>query len=434
MMIFNENTMEIAKTLKVAGFQALIAGGAVRNFMLGIPAKDIDFATDATPDQIEALFPKTIPLGKSFGVIVVVMPDGEQFEVATFRSDSENSDGRRPEGVVFEQDARADASRRDFTINAMFVDPLTGELFDFFGGQSDLEKKLIRFVGDPAKRIGEDKLRMLRAVRFAANLGFALEGETFLATHKTAALAVVVSQERIREELLKMLGGRNPVRAVTLMAHTGLLEVLLPAVANLRGVEQPREFHPEGDVFQHTMEVVKHLTGAGALTVLAGLLHDIGKPSKAKFNFEKGRVQFIGHDLKSADMAEVILRRLKFSNAEIAEVVFAVREHMRMHNFTKMGLAKRRLLVGEKHFPTLLTVSVADSRSTGVEPTELIEEANRLMALPEEPVLLTGDDLIAMGFTPGPIFGKILQTVRLAQLNGKISTVDQAKKMAKGVR
>lgn len=432
-MTFNQNTIQIAETLRAAGFQALVAGGAVRNFLLGIPAKDIDIATDAMPEQIEALFPKTIPLGKAFGVIVVVMPDGEKFEVATFRSDSENSDGRRPDGVVFEQNAKADASRRDFTVNAMFIDPLTGELFDFFGGKTDIEKKMIRFVGDPEKRIAEDKLRMLRAVRFAANLGFTLEGETFLAVHKNAPLTVVVSQERIRDEFMKILGGNDPVKGIMLMAHSGLLEVILPSVMMLRGVEQPREWHPEGDVFKHTIGVVRHLTGKGALTVLAGLLHDIGKPKKAKFNPEKGRVQFIGHDLASADMAEVIMRRLKFSNAEIEEVIFAVREHMRMHNFNKMGLAKRRLLVGEKHFPTLLDLSIADVRSTGVEPTEMIAEAERLMALPPEPVLLTGDDLIEMGLTPGPIFGKILQTVRLAQLEGKISTVEQARKMAKGI-
>ena len=419
----SKNVMQITNTLKNAGFQAFIAGGAVRDHLLGKTPKDIDFVTDATPDQVESIFSHTIPLGKSFGVIVVVMEDGEQFEIATFRKDSKNSDGRRPNSVSFNATMKEDASRRDFTINAMFLDPVNGEVFDFFNGQEDLKKKLIRFVGNPLDRVHEDKLRMLRAVRFASNLGFTLEGNTFVEIFKQASQICTVSAERIQQELMKMLGGPNPDKAVLLLTHLRLIHTILPEVQNMRGVEQPVEFHPEGDVFQHTIQVVKNLTGTGALTVLAGLLHDIGKPSTAKFNFEKNRVQFITHEKVGAEMAEKVMHRLKFSNDEIKEVAFAVRNHMHMHHFQDMRLAKQRMLAMDEHFTTLLHVGFADANEVNFKTLKAV---SNVLLLPDPQRLVTGLDLIELGLKPGPQFTTILQSLRMAQLNGDIKTRNQA--------
>lgn len=428
------NVKTVAETLTGAGFQALIAGGAVRDLLRGVEPHDVDFVTDATPDQVESLFPKTIPLGKSFGVMVVVMEDGEQFEVATFRKDSDFSDGRRPFDVELVSDASVDASRRDFTINAMFLNPLTGEVLDFFGGKHDLELSTIRFVGKPQTRIEEDHLRMLRAVRFAANLGFMMSNETFFAIRKNAHLIRHISAERIREELSKMLLGNNPKFAINLLQNIGLLAFVLPEVSALVGVEQPAKWHPEGDVFQHTLGVIDALKNSGNLSLLvAGLLHDIGKPGKAKFNPEKGHLQFIGHDLLSKDMAISVMKRLCFSNKEIEEVSFAIEHHMTMHNFPKMKQAKARLLMESPHFGLLLSLSMADTESTGKSAQDLADRAMELYKLPPIPKLINGDTLIAHGITNGPRIGRCLRAIKLGQLEGNITTPEQALKVAKGV-
>lgn len=433
-----ENVKHIAETLTGAGFQALIAGGAVRNSFLNIPAKDFDFVTDATPDQVEALFPKTIPLGKSFGVIVVVMEDGEQFEVATFRVDSKTGDGRRPDSVEFTSDASVDASRRDFTVNAMFQNPLTGEVLDFFGGKQDIQDKMIRFVGNPNDRIEEDKLRMLRAIRFASTLGFHIHRRTMRAIDENSHKIVEVSAERIREEISKMLLGSFPRTAMQMLFQTGLMKHILPEVDDLFGLEQPEHWHPEGDVLVHTFGVVEQLRRFNEFPTVplmwAGLLHDVGKKTRMKFNPEKGHNQFIGHAEDSANMTVEIMQRLKFSNKEIEEVRFAVANHMKMHDFAKMKISKQRLLAENEHFMTLVHLSMADTRSTFrfEEAEALLAQAEKVLALPKIEKLINGDDLVALGFE-GVRIGRALKSLKLAQFEGNVKTREQALRFCNGV-
>ena len=417
-MEFSENVMTVSHTLHNAGFQALIAGGFVRNTILGLPVKDVDFATDATPDRVETLFHKTIPVGKEFGVVIVVMPDGEQFEVATFRSDSDSGDGRRPDSVSFEKTAKADASRRDFTINAMFVDPLTGEILDFFNGMKDLKSHKIRFIGDGLKRIEEDKLRMMRAARFSSNLGFIIELDSFIAIRESASLIKGVSSERVRDELVEILTGESPSRGIVLLESLSLLREILPDVSNMIGIEQPIESHPEGDVFKHTMCVLKNLKGESSNIMMAGLLHDIGKPAEA-------------HEEVGASMAEEIMRDLKFSNEEIDEVVFCVRMHTLMHGFPDLRLSRKRILVESPYFPSLLKLTIADAKSSAKnDVSKLLSAVDEVLKIPRVPPLINGNDLIELGFSPGPIFGKVLGAVRVSQLDNEISSKEEAVIMA----
>lgn len=430
---FSDNVLSIANKLKSHGFQALVVGGTVRDSLLGVVPKDVDIATDASPDEVESLFDKTIPLGKSFGVIVVVMPDGEQYEIATFRSDGKYSDGRRPEGVNFEKSPKEDASRRDFTINSMFIDPITHELHDYFGGKQDIENKLVRTVGSAKDRFNEDKLRMLRAIRFSVKLGFDLTNEVKEAIKEQAEGITKVSGERIRAEIVKMLSSDSPDRAVRLLDETGLLQYVLPEVSSLKGVNQSPDHHPEGDAFEHTVLVVKGLTRKPYITVLAGLLHDTGKAKTYSFNAEKNKIQFLKHEEDSAILAEQAMRRLKFTRDEIKEVVFLVSNHMKMGKFDELKLYKQRMLAGEKYFDSLVDLTVADHESTGASASELLKDVYRIKAMPKEEPLITSRDLMDLGIKSGEIYSKIFNAVMKSQLDGKTKTKEQAINIAKSI-
>jgi len=411
--------------LRAAGYEAYLAGGCVRDRLLGTLPKDYDIATSATPDQITALFRRTVPVGAAFGVIMVLAPSGP-IEVATFRTDGPYRDGRRPESVTF-TDARADARRRDFTINAMFLDPDTNEVIDYEGGREDLARGIIRTVGDPAQRFAEDRLRMLRAIRFAARLGYAVEPETGACIRALAPTVLSTSAERIRDELAAMFTGPAPGRALRLLDEYGLLEHVLPEVAAMKGVEQPPEFHPEGDVFIHTGLVLDALYAPTVSLALGALLHDVGKPRTITY---EDRIRFNGHDEVGAKMADEICARLKFSNAERERIVWLVAMHMRVAVIPDMREAKRKRLVRQDGFDELLALALADCRGSHGDAEHVAWILGYLEALPPErarpPRLIDGQRLIELGYTPGPRFKAMLETIEDAQLEGDITTREAA--------
>ena len=431
---FGSNVFEIIKTLKDSGYQAYVVGGSVRDKLLGRVPKDIDISTNATPDEIEGLFDKTLPIGKSFGVIVVVMPNGEQYEVATFRSDGNYSDSRRPDSISFERTSKGDASRRDFTINSMFLDPITGDVEDYFGGQEDLDKKVIRTVGDSKTRFEEDKLRMLRAVRFSLTLGFTMSEEVKEAIKENAHKITSVSKERIKEELIKMLKSGSPGKAILFLEELGLLEYILPEVSSLRGVEQSPDHHPEGDVLTHTVILMNILKDKPYQVILAGLLHDTGKPSTQTINHEKGKIQFLKHEEESAKIADEVLRRLKFTNVDREEIVFLVKNHMVAGRFNELKLYKKRMLSFSKYFDELIELAVADQESTGMDATHLREEASKIKNMPKEDLLINSKDLKDLEIKPGKIYSKIFNSVWKSQLDGKTRTKEEALNIAKSMK
>jgi len=431
---FGSNVFEIIKTLKNSGYQAYVVGGSVRDKLLGKVPKDIDIATNATPDEIEGLFDKTLPIGKSFGVIIVVMPDGEQYEVATFRSDGNYSDNRRPDSVSFEKTPKGDASRRDFTINSMFLDPITGDIEDYFGGQDDLKKKIIRTVGDSNTRFEEDKLRMLRSIRFSLTLGFILSEEIKESIRENAHKITSVSQERIKEELLKMLKSGSPGEAILLLEELGLLEHILPEVSALRGIEQSPDHHPEGDVLTHTVLLMDKVKDKPYQVILAGLFHDTGKPSTQTINHEKGKIQFLKHEEESAEIVDKAMRRLKFTNVDREEVVFLVKNHMIAGRFDELKLYKKRLLSFSKYFDELMDLAIADQESTGRDASYLREEAFKIKNMPKEELLITSKDLKELGIKPGKIYSRIFDSVWKSQLDGKTNTKEEALNIAKSMK
>lgn len=417
----------ICDTLRSAGHRALLAGGCVRDMILGVEPKDYDVATSASPAQVAHLFDKTIAVGAAFGVQIVVLPEG-RFEVATFRKDGRYLDGRHPEHVEFAEE-RQDALRRDFTINAMFYDPQTGEVVDYVGGQDDLKHGIVRAVGEPVKRFEEDHLRLLRAVRFAARLDYTIEPATFAAIRSMAPLVVKTSAERIRDEVVKMLTEGGARRAFELMDETGLLKAILPEVAAMKGVEQPPEFHPEGDVFTHTLLMLDMLDHPSPTLAMGALLHDVGKP--ATFTRED-RIRFNMHEKVGGEMAEHICARLRFSGREIERIAWLVEQHMRLGRIPEMRVGKRKRLIREEGFSELLELCRLDAMASHriVEPIQWVEDYVKSLE-PEEmkPVpLLTGTDLIAMGFKPGPQFTEILRAVEDAQLEGTITSAEDAKR------
>lgn len=420
----------ICETLRRAGHRALLAGGCVRDILLGVPPKDYDVATSATPDQIAVLFDKTIPVGAAFGVTLVVLPEG-QFEVTTFRTDGPYTDGRHPSYVEFrsEQD---DALRRDFTINAMFYDPETGTVVDYVNGRIDLESKTIRTVGDPAVRFAEDHLRLLRAVRFAGRLGFAIHGETYAAIRSMAHLVTTTSAERIRDELTKILTEGGARRALELMDATGLLACVLPEIARMKGVLQPPEFHPEGDVFTHTLLLADMLTGATPTLAFGALLHDVGKPETMTF---EDRIRFNNHDKVGAKIAENVCKRLRMSNNDTERIVWLVDQHMRLAHIPQMRESKVKRFVREPGFHELLQLGRLDCLASHGDMSTIDWIEAHAANLPPEAVrpkpVLTGDDLIDMGFTPGPLFKEILQAVEDAQLEGQVASNEQARELVR---
>lgn len=417
--------LHVMQTLHAAGFQALLAGGCVRDMILGDRPKDWDVATDADPAEVIGLFAQTVTVGAQFGIVVVIL-DGAHYEVARFRRDGSYRDGRRPESVEF-ADAEADAQRRDFTINGMFYDPIAGELVDFVGGQQDLAAGIIRAIGDPGARFGEDYLRLLRAVRFAARLDFAIEDETYTALCDHAARVAEVSAERIRDELTQLLTQGGVVRGLQLLDESGLLQAVLPEVAAMRGVAQPPEFHPEGDVWTHVKMLFEHFDTLGAELAWGVLLHDIGKPPTFAIT---DRIRFNCHDAVGAQMAADICRRLHMSNETSERICELVAYHMRIRNVQQMRPSKLKRLLRQPYFPELLQLHRADCLASHGK-LDLYEFCCQQLAESGEevlhpPVLLTGSDLIAAGFVPGPRFKRILSAIEDAQLEGRLTSREEA--------
>jgi poly(A) polymerase len=445
----------IVQTLRQRGFQAYLVGGCVRDLLLGREPKDYDVATNATPQQVMTIFPETYAVGAQFGVVLVPVPGpapepppagdvssnvstdksagfsthAHTVEVATFRSDIGYSDGRHPDEVRFSQDPREDVARRDFTINGMLLDSVSGEVLDFVGGRRDLEDKIVRAIGDPERRFAEDKLRMLRAVRFAARFEYAIEPGTFAAIQKLAGEISVVSRERVRDELTRMLTEGHARRAFLLLDESGLLREVLPEISAMKGVQQPPQFHPEGDVFVHTLLLLENLPHPCPPALAWGaLLHDVGKP--ATFRVAPERIRFDGHVDVGVKMAEEICRRLRFSGDDTEQVLALVDNHMRFGHATRMSESTLKKFLRMPHFDQHMALHRADSLAShgNLSTYKFLEE--KLAAIPPEkmrPVpLVSGDDLIAAGHVPGPKFREILEAVEDAQLEGRLGSKESA--------
>jgi poly(A) polymerase len=432
----------IVQTLRQRGFQAYLVGGCVRDLLLGREPKDYDVATSATPRQVMEIFPETYAVGAQFGVVLVPTPvenavtdvsevssKVHAVEVATFRSDIGYSDGRHPDEVRFTGDPREDVERRDFTINGMLLDPVSSEVLDFVGGRKDLEGGIVRTIGDPEQRFGEDKLRMLRAVRFAARFEYTIEPATFAAMQQLEEQIQVVSRERVRDELTRMLTEGHARRAFLLLDESGLLRQVLPEISAMKGVQQPPEFHPEGDVFVHTLLLLENLPQPCPMTLAWGaLLHDVGKP--ATFRVAPDRIRFDGHVEVGVKIAEEICRRLRFSNDEAAQILALVDNHMRFGHVTRMKESTLKKFLRIPAFDEHLALHRADSLAShrNLATYELIRR--KLAETPVETMrpapLVTGDDLIAEGHSPGPKFREILTAVEDAQLEGRLASRDAA--------
>ncbi|MBI5506758.1 MAG: CCA tRNA nucleotidyltransferase [Deltaproteobacteria bacterium] len=427
-VVRRNNALTIVEKLQAAGHQAVFAGGCVRDALLGLQPADYDIATSATPDQVEALFDKTIPIGRAFGIVLVGAQD-HYFEVATFRHDEAYLDGRRPVSVRF-VDMESDARRRDFTINAMFEDPLAGLVHDFVGGRADLEAGVVRAVGDADQRFAEDRLRLLRAVRFSARFGFPIEASTLSAMLPVASSITQVSAERIGEELLRMLTEGAARHAFELLDETGLLAPVLPEIAAMKGCEQPPDFHPEGDVFVHTMLCLGQLAAGCTETLALGvLLHDVAKPPCAATSPE-GRRTFYGHTKQGAEMAEQICRRLRRSNATTARVAFLVDQHLRHCAAAQMRRANLTRFLRQNGIDELLELARIDAVASNGDLGHYEFCMRSAAELPVEalrpPPLIKGEDLISLGLQPGPTFRTILSAVEDAQLDGTLADREAA--------
>jgi len=441
-------SLRIAETLRSSGYEAYLAGGCVRDLLLGREPVDYDVATSATPDIVLEMFPRTFAVGAHFGVVLVASETGMGCddgavaescitEVATYRSDGAYSDGRHPDEVRYTKTAQEDVQRRDFTINGLLLDPLrlrasrnagpstpsamadsaqddggfgNGDLrssvLDYVGGLADLDAGLIRAIGEPRRRFEEDHLRLLRAVRFAARFGFALESQTLAAMRALAARIHAVSRERVRDELTKMLTEGKARRAFELLDETDLLVQVLPEAARMKGVEQPPQFHPEGDVWVHTLMLLEQLEPGCSMTLAWGaLLHDVGKP--ATFRIAPDRIRFDGHVDVGVAIGADICRRFRFSNEETRQILSLIENHMRFADAPRMKASTLKRFFRLHDFPEHLALHRMDC---------LAAHAN----------LLTGRELIAAGYTPGPQFKPMLQAVEDAQLEGAITTTDEA--------
>jgi poly(A) polymerase len=441
-----EFATSIVRSLRQNGFKAYLVGGCVRDLLLRRVPQDYDVATDATPQQVTSIFPETYAVGAQFGVVLVPLPDGEnveqtagipvarEVEVATFRSDVGYSDGRHPDQVRFSKDPHEDVVRRDFTINGMLLDPVSSEVLDFVGGQNDLAAGVIRAIGNPERRFAEDKLRMLRGVRFAARFGYKIESETFSTIQKLAREINVVSRERVRDELTHMLTEEHPRRAFELLDESGLLQELLPEITAMKGVAQPPQFHPEGDVFVHTVLLLDHLPRPCSATLAWGaLLHDVGKP--ATFRVASDRIRFDNHVEVGVKMAEEICRRLRFSASDSQQILTLVDNHMRFGQATRMNQSTLKRFLRTPDFDEHLALHRADSLAShgSLSTYEFVEE--KLAEIPEEvrrpAPLINGDDLIAFGHLPGPKFRDILDAVEDGQLEGRLASREAALEFVK---
>jgi len=435
-MTARELAAKICLVLREAGHEAYLVGGCVRDLLLRRDPDDYDVATDATPERVQQLFPGSLTVGAQFGV-VVIMEDSAQVEVATYRSDVGYSDGRHPDRVVYSRSAREDVERRDFTINGLLMDPASGEVLDYVGGQGDLRARVIRAIGKPELRFAEDKLRMLRAVRFTARFGYTIEPTTWAAIRNLSHDVHQVSAERLRDELTRMLTEGAARRACELLDEAGLLETVLPEVARMKGVEQPPQFHPEGDVWIHTRLMLEGLPAGVSATLAWGvLLHDVGKPPT--FTPPQGpedRIRFDQHVEVGTRIAEEICARLRFSNDDTGQIAALVANHLRFKDVSRMRSSTLKRFVRLPRFEEHHELHRLDClASHGL--LDSYEFVRRFLAeTPPEQVrparLLTGDDLKEMGYKPGPLFKQILQAVEDAQLEGTLSSRDQAQAFVK---
>ena len=479
-------SISIIRTLREHGHQAYLVGGCVRDLLLGREPADYDITTDATPKEVMRIFPQTYAVGAQFGVVLVPLPKSESVspsershsqktpstfqqsnpvisseaetspsevsaqsrdlvlpspstkantvEVATFRSDIGYSDGRHPDQVRFSKSPEEDVQRRDFTINGLLLDPITNEVLDFVGGRRDLDAKIIRTIGDPAQRFAEDKLRMLRAVRFAARFHYSIEPKTLNAIQQLAPQIHQVSRERVRDELTKMLTEGHAGLAFRLLAQSGLLKEVLPEIEKMKGVEQPPQFHPEGDVFIHTLLLLEKLPHPCAPTLAWGaLLHDVGKPPT--FRVAPDRIRFDGHVEVGVKMAEEICRRLRFSNDDTEQVLALVNNHMRFASVQQMKDSTFKKFVRMPKFDEHLALHRIDCLSSHGDLTPYNFTREKIASMPPEAVrpapLITGEDLIAAGYLPGPRFKEILTAVEDAQLEGRLNDSVEAMKLVR---
>ena len=417
---------QICSTLRRHGFRALLAGGCVRDMLLKTPPRDFDIATNARPFEVAQLFERTIDIGAAFGVQVVLLPEGP-FEVTTFRKDGPYHDGRHPCSVAFTGEEE-DARRRDFTINALFYDPVDRKVLDYVGGLDDLRTGLVRAVGVPRERFEEDHLRLLRAIRFAARLRYAIERETYQAIRESAPRITLTSAERIRDELLKMLTEGGTRRAFEMLDDTGLLHQILPEVSAMKGVAQPPEFHPEGDVFTHTLLMLDLLNHPSAALALGVLLHDAGKPATQT---RTDRIRFNDHDKAGAIIAREVCERLRLPRRDTERVVWLVAQHMRFQHIPKMRESKRKRTIRADGFEELKELCRIDCLASHVNLDTVVWVENYQAQLPPESLrpepLVQGNDLIALGYPPGPLFSKILKHVEDLQLVGRLTTPDDAR-------
>jgi poly(A) polymerase len=450
--VLKDFAISIIHTLRERGHKAYLVGGSVRDLLLGREPADYDVATDAIPEEVMRIFPETYAVGAQFGVVLVpqpvprrdaadmleppvcdttgyVSPHAHVVEVATFRSDIGYSDGRHPDQVRLSKDPREDVERRDFTINGLLLDPVTNEVLDYVGGRKDLDARIIRTIGDPERRFAEDKLRMLRAVRFAARFGYAIEPKTLQAIQKLASQIHHVSQERVRNELTRMLIEGRARQAFLLLDQTGLLHEVLPEVEAMKGVEQPPQFHPEGDVFVHTLLLLENLPHPCPITLAWGaLLHDVGKPPT--FRVAPDRIRFDGHVDVGVKMAEEICGRLRFSNDDTRQILALVDNHMRFAHLQRMKESTFKRFVRMPRFDEHLQLHRMDCLASHGDLTSYNFTREKMAAMPQAEMrpapLITGDDLIASGYPPGPRFKKILSAVEDGQLEGRLRSRDEA--------
>lgn len=417
---------KIVEKLVANGHQALFAGGCVRDRLRGVEPKDFDIATSAHPHAVQKMFEKTIPVGAAFGVILVV-EDETSFEVATFRTEGGYQDGRRPTQVAY-AGVNEDASRRDFTVNGLYFDVKKNEVIDLVGGQADLKKKVIRTIGKPEDRFIEDHLRMLRAIRFAVQLDFEIDSATIQAVKKHASKLSKISQERIREEFSKIMTSPDPLRGIKLCDETKLLDHILPEMEKMKGVEQPMEFHPEGDVWVHTLMLVEGLKNAPIELAMGVLLHDVAKP--ATFDRAPDRIRFHGHDTLGAEMAKDICKRLAFSNDQTHLISELVLHHLRFKDAKAMRLSTLKRFIGMDRFDLHLELHRLDCLAShgNLDAYHFCKEKQEEFAkLPPPPSkLVTGQDLIELGHKPGPEFAKVLRAMEDGVLEGTITTREQA--------
>ena len=429
-MTLCDKATAIVRRLQSAGHAAYWVGGCVRDSLLGREPTDYDIATSARPEQVEALFESTVPVGRQFGVILVVI-EGHSFQVATFRAEWDYTDGRRPGHVEFAH-AEADAVRRDFTVNGLFFDPVSGRLHDWIGGKADVKAGIIRAIGNPAGRFTEDHLRLLRAVRFAAQLGFEIEPATWDAIRARAATILTVSAERVREELLKLFRPPHAARGLSLLHESGLLTHVFPELLATVTCEQSPDYHPEGTVFQHIRLMLDHLPAdAHESLPWTVLLHDIAKPQTSSRDAD-GSVHFYGHEKLGAQMAQEILERLRFPRKQIDEIVAAVLWHMQFKDVRQMRTSTLRQVLLRPTFELELQLHRLDCLGSHgrLDHYEfLLAQQKELNRQPEiRQPLLRGDDLIALGIQPGPAMGQLLAQIREKQLQGELATADEARR------